>query len=163
MDLRYEAVDFYWYLTYFRSDQPIARNETSVNVTPALTPVPATPATSSLKRSAEKLLAPATSKKTKGNALEGLLSEVSGMNEAFRTFLAPPAVPTDPSLLLTPACRAKAISLVEQENDLDTDDALEFIDAMCENKVIVDTYNSFSNAALRRQFIENTVQKRRRY
>lgn len=129
--------------------------------TPAPAPIPMTPVISSSKRPAEKLLAPATSKKTKASALDGLLNEVSGMNLAFRNFLAPPPVPTDPSLLLTPARCAKAISLVEQENDLDPDEALEFIDAMCENKVIVDTYNSFSNAALRRQFIESTVRKRR--
>lgn len=121
-----------------------------------------TPSVSSSKCPAKKPLTPATSKKKKANALDGLLNEVSEMNLAFNDFLAPPLVPTDSSVLLTPAHCAKAISLVEQENDLDPNDALEFIDAMCKNKVIVDMYNSFSNAALCRRFIENMVEKWRR-
>ncbi|KAJ3735133.1 hypothetical protein DFJ43DRAFT_1151769 [Lentinula guzmanii] len=121
---------------------------------------PKTPAPLTLKRSSDNIFEQSSSKKAKGSeVLSGLLSEVSGMNKVFRDLLAPPTLPPDPTLLLTPARRAKAISLLEKENDLDTDHAMIFIHALIRDKAIVDTYNSFSNPLMRRAFIDSVLAK----
>lgn len=56
----------------------------------------------------------------------------------------------------------KAIAAVEKEEGLDIEDAIEFIHALTENKVFVDTYNSFTTAVICRWFIETTLKKHHR-
>lgn len=90
--------------------------------------------------------------------LSGLVGEVSGMNRVIRDFLAPPS---DPSLLATPARRAKAVLLVEKESDLDDDDALLFMHAITRDKAIADVYNSFTNPVIRRKYLDSIVTKER--
>ena len=86
------------------------------------------------------------------------------MNQVFQEFLAPPPPPvvsSDLSLMVTPARRAKAISLLEKEDNLDTADAMVFIHVLVRDKAIVDTYNSFSNPTMRWAFIDSVLAKER--
>lgn len=146
--------------------KPITASSSSQSI--PSTPVPSsihagssqTPAVT-LKRSADNIFAPCSSKKAKGSeVLGGLLTEVVGMNQVFQEFLAPPpppSVPSDLSLMVTSACCAKAISLLEKEDNLDTDDAMAFIHVLVRDKAIVDTYNSFSNPTMCRAFIDSVL------
>ncbi|KAJ3742459.1 hypothetical protein DFH05DRAFT_1461558 [Lentinula detonsa] len=131
------------------------KSSTSSSISSA---APKTPAPTSRKHEVGSAAATPLSsgKKPKGvEVLSGLLAEVSGIGDAMRSFLAPQ--PTDPTLLLTPARRDKAVKLVEKENDLPFEDAMAFCQILAKDKGIVDMYNGFTNPDWRRAFITSTL------
>ncbi|KAF9074714.1 hypothetical protein BDP27DRAFT_1359379 [Rhodocollybia butyracea] len=136
---------------------------TKVSAKASAIPKTPAPAPLSLKRSSDNIFTPSTSssKKVRGaEVLSGLVGEVSGMNQVIRDFLMPPT-PSDPSLLSTPARRAKAVSLVEKESDLDDEDVLHFMHAITRDKAVADIYNSFTNPVIRRKYLDSIVSKER--
>ncbi|KAK7439170.1 hypothetical protein VKT23_017660 [Stygiomarasmius scandens] len=110
-----------------------------------------------------------SSKKSRSSSdfLAGLMGEVSGMNETFRTLLAAPALPTSvqaqvPSIPVAPGtparnCIATAVARAEEEIDLSDSDVAEFIHVVSGNVAVADAYNKITRPSLHTQFIMKTV------